>query len=114
MLTALYGIDHGRTLSIVQPSLLRESCLDKAAKLRQVGARVFDAPELAAEEVIERIVGMYRGLGMPVRLSEAGVSDAAAAESVLALMRRAGQLQLGERGILDEARIGRIVRAFCR
>ncbi|KUM05702.1 iron-containing alcohol dehydrogenase [Chromobacterium subtsugae] len=114
-LTALYGIDHGRTLSIVQPSLLREACAEKAAKLRQMGARVFDAPELAAERVIDKVEDMYRALGMPVTLAEAGVPDAgAAADDVLALLRRDGRFGLGEGGILIEARVGRIVRAFCR
>lgn len=112
-LTALYGMDHGRTLSIVQPSLLRETLAEKAAKLSQMGERVFDAPGMAPERVIDSMVELYRGLAMPVTLSEAGVAEADAARRVMASLRKEGEIRLGENGILDEARVGRIVSAFC-
>ncbi|POA99010.1 NADH-dependent alcohol dehydrogenase [Chromobacterium sinusclupearum] len=113
VLTALYGIDHGRTLSIVQPALLREAVAEKAAKLRQMGERVFDAPGSVPEQVIERMVQLYRQLDMPVTLADAGVADADAANQVMDLLRRDGAIRLGENGILDEGRVARIVRAFC-
>ncbi|UTH73124.1 iron-containing alcohol dehydrogenase [Chromobacterium sp. IIBBL 290-4] len=114
-LTALHGIDHGRTLTIVQPSLLREALREKGDKLRQMGRLVFEAPGISAEGVIERIEAMYLRLGMPLRLREA-VPDAPqdAAMSALALLRRDGPIRLGEDGIFDEARVERIVRACCR
>ncbi|AUH51754.1 NADH-dependent alcohol dehydrogenase [Chromobacterium sp. ATCC 53434] len=112
-LTALYNIDHGRTLSIVQPALLRETAERKAAKLGQMGERVFDAPGLAPGQVVERITALYRGLGMPVRLADEGVVGAGASDRLMSQLRRDGPLRLGEGGMLDDAAVERIVRACC-
>lgn len=99
-LTALYGVDHGRALSCLQPSLLRETLQAKADKLRQMGARVFDLPQTAdlPERCIKAIEGMYRGLGMPLNLREAGVTDADALERLLAALEKRGMTALGEHG----------------
>lgn len=53
-LTALWHVDHARSLAIVQPSLLRDQLDAKRAKLEQMGRNVFgfaDADDLAAKTI---------------------------------------------------------------
>ena len=112
-LTALYDIDHARTLSILQPWLLRETIEDKRAKLEQMGRKVFDLPAATAEETIAAIENLYRRLGMPLHLREAGIADPEAATRVVEAVRAHGNLALGGLAQLDEAKTERILRAAC-
>jgi NADP-dependent alcohol dehydrogenase len=112
-LTALYGIDHGRTLSIIQPWLLRELIEAKRAKLEQMGRNVFGLPRASAEETIEALVAFYRSLGMPVHLADAGVTDSAAATRVMQAVREHGNAALGGHAGLDDTKTERIINAAC-
>lgn len=87
-LTALYDLDHARTLSIVQPSLLRQTVVAKSAKLQQMGRHVFDLGDVDASQVIAAIEQMYRRLDMPLHLTQAGVVDGQAPERVFAALAR--------------------------
>ena len=112
-LTALYGIDHGRTLSILQPWLLREGIEARRAKLEQMGRQVFGLQQPSAEGVIAAIEAMYRGLGMPLHLREAGVYEAEAAERVLALARAQGHVPFKGAMPLGEGQVERVIRGAC-
>ncbi|KZL00313.1 MULTISPECIES: iron-containing alcohol dehydrogenase [unclassified Pseudovibrio] len=76
-LTACFGIDHAQTLSIIQPSLLRSQIELKRAKLEQMGTTVFSLPpsEDLAEKTIDAIEEFYQQLAMPIRLSDANITD---------------------------------------
>ncbi|KZK80757.1 Alcohol dehydrogenase YqhD [Pseudovibrio sp. Ad46] len=76
-LTACFGIDHAQTLSIIQPSLLRSQIELKRAKLEQMGTAVFSLPpsEDLAEKTIDAIEEFYQQLAMPIRLSDANITD---------------------------------------
>jgi len=112
-LTALYDIDHGRTLSIVQPWLLREGIEPRRAKLEQMGKQVFGLENPSAEAVIAALEALYRGLDMPLHLHEAGIDDADAAERVLASARAQGHVPYRGAMPLDEGQVERIIRAAC-
>ena len=112
-LTALYDIDHGRTLSIIQPWLLREGIEPRRAKLEQLGRNVFGLAGASAEDVIEALVAMYRRLAMPVHLSEAGIADADAAERVLASARAQGHVPFRGAMPLTEAQVERVIWGAC-
>ena len=112
-LTALYDIDHGRTLSIIQPWLLREGIEPRRAKLEQLGRNVFGLAGASAEDVIEALVAMYRRLEMPVHLSEAGIADADAAERVLASARAQGHVPFRGAMPLTEAQVERVIWGAC-
>ncbi|HZX31393.1 MAG TPA: iron-containing alcohol dehydrogenase [Rhodocyclaceae bacterium] len=112
-LTALYGIDHGRTLSILQPWLLRETIEAKRAKLEQMGRKVFGLAEPSAEDTIAAIEALYRRLGMPVHLRDAGIDDPDAAGRVMQAVRDHGNAALGGHAGLDDAKTERIIRAAC-
>ena len=112
-LTALYDIDHGRTLSIVQPWVLREGLEARRAKLEQMGRQVFGLQGASAEAVVAAIEAMYRGLGMPLHLREAGVDEADAAGRVLALARAQGHVPFRGAMPLAEGQVERVIRGAC-
>ncbi len=112
-LTALWGIDHGRTLSIVQPWLLRELIEPKRAKLEQLGRNVFGLVEPCAEDTIAAIEAFYRSLRMPLHLREAGITESDAAERVWQAVKEHGNAALGTHAEVDAVKTERIVRAAC-
>jgi NADP-dependent alcohol dehydrogenase len=112
-LTALYGIDHGRTLSILQPWLLRETMEAKRAKLEQMGKNVFGLGNPSAEDTIAAIVAMYRSVNMPVHLRDTDVTDSEATPRIMQALREHGNAALGGHAHLDETKTERIVRAAC-
>ena len=73
-LTALYGIDHARTLAIIAPSHYRKNFETKKQKLAQFAERVFDVKEGNIDEKahkgIETMEVFFQSLGIPTRLSD--------------------------------------------
>ena len=112
-LTALWNIDHGRTLSIIQPALLRELIEPKRAKLEQMGSKVFGLDQPGAEATIAAIEAFYRSLRMPTHLREAGIVEADAADRVFAAVLAHGNATLGTHAGVDAATTERIIRAAC-
>lgn len=112
-LTALYGIDHGRTLAIIQPALLRETIEAKRAKLEQMGRSVFGMAQPSAEETIADIESFYRSLNMPLHLNDTDAKDPNAAARVMQALRDHGNAALGGHAELDEVKTERIIRAAC-
>lgn len=112
-LTALYGLDHGRTLTIVQPWLLRETLEAKRAKLVQMGGAVFGLAAPSAEDSLAALEAFYRRLEMPLHLTEAGIDDPAAVDRLMEALRAHGNAALGGHAGVDEAVTERILRAAC-
>lgn len=112
-ITAAYGIDHARTLAIVLPSLLRNQLDGKKAKLAQMGRAVFDlAPDVSlAQRTVDAIEKLFRDLDVPVRLSEAGVTDPKAPELIAASIEKHGMVKLGEKGAITPEVVRAIVAA---
>jgi NADP-dependent alcohol dehydrogenase len=73
-LTALYEIDHARTLAIIGPNLYRVLFETKKEKLAQYGERVWNikghSVEDKAEKAIEKTVDFFHTMGMKTKLSE--------------------------------------------
>ncbi|UGA56050.1 iron-containing alcohol dehydrogenase [Vibrio sp. VB16] len=108
-LTALYGVDHARSLAIIQPALYRNQIEVKRAKLEQMGTNVFalESGSDLAERTIEAIEAFYHSLDVATQLSEHGSDKATTIQSVLANLEAHGMVALGEhRAItLEESRI---------
>lgn len=113
-LTALYGVDHARSLAIVQPSLLRNQIKAKAGKLEQMGKNVFGlAPsDDLAERTIDAIEAFYQSLDVATKLTEHGDDKQKAIDDVVTRLESHGMIALGEnqaitpvqsREILDKA-----------
>jgi NADP-dependent alcohol dehydrogenase len=100
-LTALYGVDHARSLSIVLPAMMKVRRAEKRAKLRQYAANVWNlaagTEDARIDAAIERTEAFFRSLGLPVRFADAKLGAAAVPE-VLANLEAHGMTALGEDG----------------
>jgi NADP-dependent alcohol dehydrogenase len=78
-LTAMFGIDHGHTLAILQPSVWTVRKGPKREKLLQYADRVWDITEGDEEEridlAIEKTRNFFESLGVSTRLRSYGVTD---------------------------------------
>jgi len=96
-LSGLYGIDHARTLAIIQPNLLRELIDEKRAKLLQMAKNVFNIDTKNPEEVIEKIETLYSTLGVDLKLSSY-TDDKEINSKVTTLLEKHGFTKFGDRG----------------
>ncbi|RXK05004.1 iron-containing alcohol dehydrogenase [Halarcobacter bivalviorum] len=92
-LTAFYGLDHGRSLAVVQPQLLRVMFEDKKEKLLQMGENVFNIND--AQETIEKIEELYHSLGVSTNLNDYGIDDKVVS-NVTSALEKHGMTALGE------------------
>ncbi len=85
-LTAFYGIDHGQSLAIVLPRLLKNQKVSKSKKLAKLAREVFGATEpvdlKAADIAIENIEKFFNSIGMKTKLSDYEIDAQDAAEKV--------------------------------
>ena len=97
-LTAAYGVDHARSLAIVQPSLLRNQFTVKKAKLEQMGKNVFCLAQTddLAEQTIQAIEAFYHSLDVATELTEHGDDKAAAIDNIIGKLEAHGMVALGE------------------
>jgi NADP-dependent alcohol dehydrogenase len=98
-LTALYDIDHARTLAIVLPSLLKVKRETKRAKLLQYAERVWHITSGTDDEridaAIERTRAFFESLGIKTRLSGYALGQEAV-DAVVAQLEAHGMTALGE------------------
>lgn len=113
-LTILYGIDHGRTLSILYPSVLQEMRKDKHGKLVQYGRRVWglegNDEEKTIDEAIAKTRTFFESLGIKTHLKDYDV-DSSAVTKVVEQLRRHNLTALGEKQNITPEVSGRIVEA---
>ncbi len=105
-LTALFGIDHARSLAVVLPALLDARRQQKSEKLLQFGWRVFGVDSVA--ETIAKTVAFFESLGIPTRLSDYGVG-AEAVPQVVAKLKLNRRLRMGERLDITPDEAGKIL-----
>ncbi len=100
-LTALHGIDHARTLSIILPAVMKHQRAFKGDKIVQYGRRVWGIEVREREEAIDRAieatVAFFRRLGMPVCLADVGLTPKDVAAAVTAHEKRGSRLGEGRR-----------------
>lgn len=111
-LTALYGIDHARTLAIIGPNLYRVMFETKKEKLAQYGQRIFNltgTPDEIAEAAIVKTAAFLKQMGMPIKLSECTDSYEKTADSIVARFDKRGWKALGERQNITLEKIREIV-----
>lgn len=98
-LTALYGIDHARTLAIVLPSLMQSQRAAKRDKLLQYAERVWHVSGGTEDERIDAAIthtrAFFESVGIPTRLSAYGLGREAV-DAVVAQLTAHGMLKLGE------------------
>ena len=99
-LTALYGIDHARTLAIIAPRHYSYFLENKKEKLAQYGERVWNITEGSIEErakaAIEKTEQFFQSLEIPTHLSEYTAEYEGTAEKVSNTLKERGWVALGE------------------
>lgn len=102
-LTALWHVDHARSLAIVQPWLLRNQLEYKKAKLEQMGKNVFGLPQTddLAEKTIAAIEAFYHQLNVATQFGEHGMAKESAVDAVLQQLNAHGMHKLGEQGTIS-------------
>ncbi|MDR1725890.1 MAG: iron-containing alcohol dehydrogenase [Bacteroidales bacterium] len=111
-LTAFYDIDHGVTLSIVLPGLLRVMKKDKLDKLAQLATRVFGISEGTrserADKAILAIERFFRTVGAPTHLSDVNL-DASCIDPIVERFKERGW-KLGEKQNINPLKIREILQ----
>jgi NADP-dependent alcohol dehydrogenase len=112
-LTALYGIDHARTLASVLPHLLRQQSKNKAEKLLQYAERIWGVREGSPDERIEAgIVAtekFFESLGVPTRLKAYDQVKADTPSTVARRLTANGMTGLGERQAVTPESVKKIL-----
>lgn len=112
-LTALYGIDHGRTLAIIGPNLYRVMFETKKAKLAQFGRRVFNlsgSDDEVAKQAIDKMVDFFHSLGVQTKLSDYTDEGDKAEEWIVNRFEERGWIMMGEQKNITPAKVREIVR----
>lgn len=113
-LTAFFGLDHGQTLAIVLPAVLKHQRARKAGKLIQYAQRVWGIQGLTDEATIDAAIArteeFFRSVGNPTRLSDYGVK-LADCQPIVERFRERGQT-FGEHKAIGAQQVGEIL-ALC-
>jgi NADP-dependent alcohol dehydrogenase len=113
-LTALFGIDHARTLAVIAPSHYHYNFEAKKEKLAQYGKRVWNIQEGSTDEIakaaIEKTVDFFHSLGIDTKLSDYTAAYEGTAEKIFQRFTDRGWLGLGEHKTLAPADVEKIVK----
>ncbi|CAH0337280.1 Alcohol dehydrogenase YqhD [Flavobacterium sp. CECT 9288] len=111
-LTALYGIDHARTLAVVGPNLYRVMFETKKGKLAQYGKRIFNltgSEDEIANEAIKKTVAFFHTMGMDTKLSDYTKEYDKTADFIVDRFKERGWLGLGEKQNITLEKVKAIV-----
>lgn len=112
-LTALYEIDHARTLAIIGPNLYRVMFETKKEKLAQFGERVFNlsgnSTEEIAENAIVKLVAFLEKMGMETKLSQATTNYNDTANFIVNRFEERGWIAMGEKQNITLDKVREIV-----
>ena len=112
-LTALYEIDHARTLAIIGPNLYKVMFETKKEKLAQYGKRVWnltgDSTDAIAHQAIEKTVEFFHTMGMKTKLSENTENYKETADFIVNRFEERGWLAMGEKQNITLEKVREIV-----
>ena len=112
-LTALYEIDHARTLAIIGPNLYRVMFDTKKDKLAQYGQRVWNiqgnSTEEIAEKAIEKTVEFFHKMGMKTKISENAENIEKTADFIVKRFEERGWKAMGEKQNITLEKVRAIV-----
>ncbi len=113
-LTALFGIDHARTLAVIAPSHYKYNFEAKKEKLAQYGERVWGITEGSIDDkaytAIEKTVSFFHELGIDTKLSDYTKDYEGTAEEIAKRFTNRGWLGLGEHQSLSPDMVEKIVK----
>jgi NADP-dependent alcohol dehydrogenase len=100
-ITALFGIDHAKTLAMIQPAVWKVRKQQKKEKLLQYAERVWDIREGSEDEKIDlailRTEEFFQSLGIKTRLSDHNLTQKDI-ERVIKALEKHGMTALSETG----------------
>ncbi len=113
-LTALYGIDHARTLAIIFPSLYRVMFETKKEKLAQLAKEVFhlsdDNTDILADKAITELENFFHKMGMLTKVSQNTSEDLSnLAQTITDRLESRNMTQMGERQNITLEKVKEIV-----
>ena len=112
-LTALYEIDHARTLAIIGPNLYRVMFDTKKDKLAQYGQRVWNIQGNSTEEIakkaIEKTVEFFHKMGMKTKISENAENIEKTADFIVNRFEERGWKAMGEKQNITLEKVRAIV-----
>ncbi|UFH47309.1 iron-containing alcohol dehydrogenase [Flavobacterium galactosidilyticum] len=111
-LTALYGIDHARTLAVVGPNLYRVMFETKKGKLAQYGKRIFNltgTEDEIARQAIDKTVEFFHAMGMDTKLSDYTKEYDNTADFIVNRFKEREWLGLGEKQNITLEKVKSIV-----
>lgn len=111
-LTAMYGIDHARTLAIIAPRLYENQFENKKEKLVQYGRRVWNlegSNQEIAEQAIVKTEAFFQSLGIDTHISDYTSETEHIAEIIKTRFIERGWLAMGERQAITPTDVESIV-----
>lgn len=103
-LTAMFGLDHGVTLAIVLPNLMKVKQKNKREKILQYGLRVWNITEGKEDDRIQKTIDktreFFESLGIKTHLSDYGIGKKCI-PPLLQKLKEHGMTSLGEHGDID-------------
>lgn len=112
-LTALYEIDHARTLAIIGPNLYKVMFETKKEKLAQYGERVWNITGNSTEEIahkaIEKTIEFFHTMGMKTKISENAENIEKTADFIVNRFEERGWKGLGEKQNITLEKVREIV-----
>ncbi|MFD2528464.1 MULTISPECIES: iron-containing alcohol dehydrogenase [Polaribacter] len=113
-LTALFGIDHARTLAVIAPSHYKFNFEDKKEKLAQYAERIWGITEGSTDdkayEAITKTEAFFNNLGIDTKLSDYTKEYEGTAEKIAQRFTDRGWTGLGEHQTLSPERVEKIVK----
>ncbi len=112
-LTALYEIDHARTLAVIAPNLYKVMFETKKDKLAQYGERIFNVSgnsiEEKAENAIQKTIEFLHKMGMQTKLSDYTNDYTKSADFIVNRFVERGWKALGEKQNITPQKVREIV-----
>ena len=111
-LTALYNIDHARTLAIIAPNLYKVMFETKKQKLAQYGKRIFGltgSDDEIAAKAIDKTTEFFHTMGMKTKLSEYTDNYNKTADFIASRFQERGWVGLGEKQNITIEKVRKIV-----
>jgi len=113
-LTAIFGIEHARTLAAVLPAMLHARFQSKADKLLQYGSRILGittgTDEERARQAIEDTRNFFESLGVPTRLTQYGLTEESIPR-VVANLKAARRIRMGERLDINLEQVAAVIKS---
>ena len=113
-LTALFGIDHARTLAVITPSHYKFNFESKKEKLAQYAERIWNITEGSIDDkayaAIEKAEAFFNQLNIDTKLSDYTKDYKGTAEEISKRFTNRGWLGIGEHKSLSPDKVEKIVK----